>query len=187
MTAARISAADFVQMKGFGLALWVSIKARMSCLQLSRRGMHPPAELLTRQVGEPAFHLVEPGGRGRGAVHLIVRPLRQPRRDRSGLVGGVVVHDDVDGQPCGDAGINLLQEGEELPGAMPLVAFADDEAGGDVEGREQRGMSRAGYRNAYAARRCLAASATPAACGQGPGSGSFRPHKVTTARSGGAR
>lgn len=41
-------------------------------LQLSRRGMHAPAELLARQSGEPALHLIDPGGGGWGEVDLIV-------------------------------------------------------------------------------------------------------------------
>lgn len=46
-----------------------------------------------------------------------------------------------DGEPLGDTGINLLQEGEELPGSLPLVALADDEARGDIKGREQGGRA----------------------------------------------
>ena len=100
--------------------------------------MYASAQLLARQCGEPALHLIDPRGGGRGEVDLIVGPPRQPRLDRGGLVGGIVVHDDVDGEPRGDAALNLLQESEELPGAMALVALADDEAGGDIERREQR-------------------------------------------------
>ena len=47
-----------------------------------------------------------------------VRSPRQPSLDRRGLVGGVVVHDDVDVQPLGDAPVDLLQEVEELPGPV---------------------------------------------------------------------
>ena len=127
--------------KGFRVGVVSGDKSADVRLQLARRGMYAPAQLLACQFGEPALHLVDPGGGGRGEVHLIVRPPRQPRLDRSGLVGGIVIHDDVDGEPRGDAGINLLEEGEELPGPMALVALADDEAGGDVERSEQRGRA----------------------------------------------
>ena len=101
--------------------------------------MPAPAQLLARQFGEPAFDLIDPGGGGRREVDVIVGPPRQPRLDRGGFVGRVVVHDDMDVEVLGDAGINLLEEVEELPGSMPPVALADDEAGGDVEGSEQGG------------------------------------------------
>ena len=47
----------------------------------------------------------------------------------------------MDIEPFGDAGINLLEESEELPSAVALVTLADDEAGGDVERREQGGRA----------------------------------------------
>ena len=37
-------------------------------LQLARRGMHAPAQLLARQFGKPAFDLIDPGGGGRREV-----------------------------------------------------------------------------------------------------------------------
>ena len=42
---------------------------------------------------EPAFHLVKPRGIGRGVVHVITGPLRQPSAHLGVFVGGVVIDD----------------------------------------------------------------------------------------------
>ena len=44
----------------------------------------------------------------------------------------------MDVETLGNARVDLLQEIQELGGAMAFVAFADHKAGRDVEGREQR-------------------------------------------------
>ena len=107
--------------------------------ELAGRGVHAALQLLAHQFGEPAFDLIDPGSGGRREVDVPVRSPRQPSLDRRGLVGGVVVHDDVEVQPLGDAPVDLLQEVEELPGPVASVALADDAARGDIEGCEQRG------------------------------------------------
>ena len=95
--------------------------------------------VFAHRFGEPAPDLVDPGGRGRRETDVPMRPPRRPCPDIGGLVGGVVVHNDVDIQTLGDAGVGLLQEIRELLGPIVPGALADDEAGGDVEGGEQRG------------------------------------------------
>ena len=72
-------------------------------------------------------------------MDLPVRPPRQPGLHRHGLVGRVVVHDDVDVQPLGDAAVDLFEEVEELPRPVATIALADDEAGGDIESGKERG------------------------------------------------
>ena len=67
-------------------------------------------------------------------MHMPVRPPRQPDLHRCGLMGGVVVHDDVDVQPLGDTAVDIFREVEELLGPVVPVALADDEAGSDIEG-----------------------------------------------------
>jgi hypothetical protein len=62
----------------------------------------------------------------------------EPRLDLGRLVGGVIVHDDVDVEPFGHASVDLLEEVQELGRPVSLVAFADDEARCDVERCEQR-------------------------------------------------
>jgi hypothetical protein len=61
--------------------------------------------------------------------------------DGLGLVGGYVVHDDVDVKIAGNVGFDDVQEGAELARPMAGEAFADHPAGGDVERREQAGGS----------------------------------------------
>src|SRR5712675_1744131 len=65
----------------------------------------------------------------------------EPRLDLERLVGGVVVHDDMDLEPFGDASIDLLEEVQELGRPVSLVALADDETRYDIERCEQRGRA----------------------------------------------
>ena len=67
------------------------------------------------------------------------RALGQPVADRLGLVGGVVVHDQMDIEVGRHAGLDLVEELPELAGAVLRVATADHRAGGDVQRREERG------------------------------------------------
>lgn len=55
--------------------------------------------------------------------------------DRSVLVSGVVVENDVDGFALRDPGLDRLQEANELFVALTLHAAADDVALQDVEHR----------------------------------------------------
>jgi hypothetical protein len=69
---------------------------------------------------------------------MIVRPARQPCLDHWRLVGGIVVHHNMHVGAIGHVGVDLLEKVEKLGCPMPLVAFADDGSGGDVEGGKQR-------------------------------------------------
>ena len=71
-------------------------------------------------------------------MDVIVRAAGEPGADLSGFVGCVIVHDDMDIERVGDRPIDLLEEVEELGCAVPFVAFANHEAGRDVERCEQR-------------------------------------------------
>ena len=70
-------------------------------------------------------------------MNVVVRPARQPGLDGLGLMGGVVVHDDVDVESVWNAGVDLLEEVQELGRPVALVTLADHKAGGDVEGRKE--------------------------------------------------
>ena len=61
-------------------------------------------------VGEESFDLVDPGGVRRGEVHAESGMRVQQFRDRGGLVGSVVVADQVDVEVVGDFFIDLGQE-----------------------------------------------------------------------------
>ena len=55
-----------------------------------------------------------------------MRASGEPRFDLRCLVGGVVVHDDMNIEPLRDLTIDLFEEFQELDCPMALVAFADD-------------------------------------------------------------
>ena len=67
---------------------------------------------------------------------MIMRPAGEPCLDLWGFVGGIVIHDDMDIELFRDLSIDFLEEVQELGRSVTLVAFADDEPGGDIESRE---------------------------------------------------
>src|SRR4029453_15682217 len=98
-----------------------------------------PAGTRPGEKPKPPLARVYPGGAGRGEVQVEPWMPPEPRRDRRGLVGAVVVagHMDVQRRRHGlvDRGQKLL----ELGGAMLTMQLADDAPIGDVERREQTG------------------------------------------------
>ena len=50
-------------------------------------------DLALGEQGEPAFHLIEPGGMGGSEVEMVARSFSQPASDERRLVGGIVIHD----------------------------------------------------------------------------------------------
>jgi hypothetical protein len=69
------------------------------------------------------------------------RPLGEPAADQRDLMGGVVVHDQMDVEPLRHVGFDLVEELAELGRTMAGEALSDHLAGGDVEGGEQRGRA----------------------------------------------
>src|ERR1700689_2275270 len=65
----------------------------------------------------------------------------QPVLHRGGLVGGVVVADQVQVQAGGGGGVDGLEELQELLVPVLAVVGGDDLAGGDVERGEQAGRA----------------------------------------------
>src|SRR5262252_7626183 len=57
---------------------------------------------------------------------MIMRPAGEPRLDLGGLMGGMVIHDDMDIEPFRDSSIDLFEELQELGCPVTLVAFADE-------------------------------------------------------------
>ena len=111
----------------------------------------------------------------------------EPRLDLGRLVGGVVVHDDMDLEPFGDASIDLLEEVQELGRPVSLVALADDETRCDIECCEQRGRAVPHVIVATGARVRQASSAKPAAPGSSAWIWLFSSMLRTSARLGGER
>jgi hypothetical protein len=95
------------------------------------------ADHLVGQEAEPAFDLVEPAGPGRGEMHMEPGMTLQPRLDRRGLVGAVIVTDQMDVEMRRDVLVNLGQELLELHRTVTAVHRADDVTGGGVKRREQ--------------------------------------------------
>jgi hypothetical protein len=98
-------------------------------------------DLPVRQVGEPAFDHVDPGGAGWGEVDMEAWMAGEPSTDVLGLVCAVVVDDQVHLEVGRHALVDAPQELQELLGSMAAIAAADDLAGGDVERCEQRGRA----------------------------------------------
>jgi hypothetical protein len=78
------------------------------------------------EFGEPSLHLIDPRRRSWREVDVVMRSARQPRLDLRGFVGGVIVHDDMDVESCGDIAIDPIEEVEELTGPVALVAELSD-------------------------------------------------------------
>ena len=123
-------------------------------LEFSDGGVDTSLNFLSGKLREPALDLIDPRCRSRCEVDMIMRPASEPRLDHRSLVGGVVIHDDMDIEPFWDLSIDLFEELQELGRPVPLVALADDEARGDIKGGKQRGRTvphiamRATFRNA---------------------------------------
>ena len=97
----RISSAVLVQMNGLGSSFQSLIQARMSASRAWTLLWTPRRISLVGEEPEPAFDLVDPGRAGRGEVQVEAGVPGQPVLDRRGLVGGVVVADQVDVQVGG--------------------------------------------------------------------------------------
>src|SRR6516225_6065600 len=68
---------------------------------------------------------------------------QEPRPNFLGLVGGIVVQDQMNRKIARNGTLDLLREFAELDGAMAWPAFADHRSGSDVQGREETGCARA--------------------------------------------
>ena len=65
-------------------------------------------DLLVCDESKEALDLIDPGRAGWREVHMPMRPLCEPVPDRFGLVGGIVVHHQVDIQIIRDVGFYLI-------------------------------------------------------------------------------
>src|SRR5580658_4291519 len=100
--------------------------------------MNATSDLTFGEQRKEALDLVEPGAAGRRQMHVPARPAVEPIADGGGLMGCVIVDDQMHVKIRRHGGLNLVEELAELYGAVASVAFADHPAGGDVEGGEQR-------------------------------------------------
>ncbi|SRR5258707_2635042 len=93
------------------------------------RSAHEPWEQATadgalRDEAEPALHLIEPRGVGGRAVQVQSRLTGQPCFHVGMLVRRVVVQHEMNVKPRRDAGVDVLEEAEEL--LMPTLALGED-------------------------------------------------------------
>ena len=113
--------------------------------EVRNTAMDTAADLLFGQHCEAALDLLEPrsgsrpGTAGWGQVTMPARPLGQPVADQRGFVGGVIVPDQMHLEIRRHAGFDLIEALAALLCPVPRITRADDLAGGDVEGGEQRG------------------------------------------------
>jgi hypothetical protein len=63
-----MSSADLVQTNGLGLSFQAFTQVRMSASRALDAAVVAALEQVFGEVGEPAFHLIEPTGVGRGVV-----------------------------------------------------------------------------------------------------------------------
>ncbi len=103
--------------------------------------MSAPSDLLDGESGEPTLDQVDPRSALGCEVNLEARSFHEPTTDQSGLVGPVVVHDQVHVEISGDCLFDGVEELPELHRAMTAVALADHSSAGCVERGEQRGGS----------------------------------------------
>lgn len=88
---------------------------------------------------EPALHLVQPGGIGRGVVDVVPGMAGQPGPDLLVLVGAVVVDDQVNIETGRHVRVDLLQEREKLLVPVTGLAAAQDGPVGHVQGGKEGG------------------------------------------------
>src|SRR3972149_7389070 len=81
---------------------------------------------------EPDLHLVEPGGIGRGVVHMEAWAGGKPASDLRMLMRGIVVDDEMDIECWGHRDVDVAQELQELLVTMPSLALGEDLARNDV-------------------------------------------------------
>src|SRR3954462_3636459 len=130
--------------EGLRRSIMVVEKGRDGGFEVLNTAMNAAADLLIGQRGKEALDLVQPGTAGRGQMHMPARPLRQPIADQRGLVGGIVVPDQMHVEIARHAGFDLIEELAEFLCPMARLALADHRAGGDIERGEQRGRAMPG-------------------------------------------
>ena len=140
-----MSSAVLVQTKGWERSFQPLMKPRILGHELADGGEGAAVDGLSFDEGEPDLDQVHPGGVGRGEVDDEPRVRLEPVADVLVLVGGVVVHhqvqlDRLTGLVVEDVAVgplDLLEEGEELLVAVPRFQRGSDLAGGDIERGEQ--------------------------------------------------
>jgi len=77
---------------------------------------------------EPALDQIDPGGAGGSEVDMEAGPLGQPVADQGGLVGPVVIDNEMDLKRLGNIGVDGVEKLPELHRPMATMALADHAA-----------------------------------------------------------
>ena len=72
-------------------------------------------------------------------MDVVAWPGGEPALDPGGLVGAVVVDDEVDLQIGGNVGVDVLEKAQELLVAVARLALGEDWASGDIQCGEEGG------------------------------------------------
>ena len=105
--------------------------------QFAGAAVSPAAQLLFGEQREPALHQVEPGAAGRGEVQMEARMAQQPALDGRGLMGAVIIEDQVQLQFTRYRGVDGCKEAAKLDRAVTAMELTDHGAGFGVERGEQ--------------------------------------------------
>lgn len=98
--------------------------------------MRGALELLGRALAEPPFDHVHPRGAGRREVHVKAGTRGQPPTDRRGLVGAIVIEDQVDIDIDWHAAVDLIRALAKRLRPITRFTASDDLAGLGIQGRE---------------------------------------------------
>src|SRR5829696_10343668 len=101
------------------------MNARILIMRSRTEGNAPRWMAWRSMMPKPDLDQVQPGSRGRGEVDMDPGVRRQPGLYLGMLVGGVVVHDQVQ-LLVGVAAGNVAQEDQELLVSVPRLAQAGD-------------------------------------------------------------
>ena len=102
-----ISSADFVHRNGLGCSFVdVQVPADRR-LQGHHGAVAATPQLVLRQTGEETLHQIEPGTVGRREMAMEAPVAEQPLLHLGGLVGSVVVEDQVDVQVVGGDPVDM--------------------------------------------------------------------------------
>src|SRR6202140_2486432 len=109
--------------------------------QLADAAERPAPNCLLSDEAEPALHLIEPTGVGRGVMDVVARPARQPSLNLGMLVGAVVVRHQMDVEPGRNAAVEVIKKREKFLVAMARLAQGNHFAIKGSECREQGGRA----------------------------------------------
>src|SRR5258708_503306 len=101
------------------------------------------ADFALGDEGKEALDLIEPGRACGRQMDVPARPFGEPIADQRGLMGGVIVPDEMNLKSLGDIGLDLREELSKLARPMTAITLSDHVARRDVEGSKERGCAMA--------------------------------------------